>query len=210
MVTLRRKLHSLMLGNQDINEKNLKAPTSKKNPKTRSCFICREKGHVASICPTKKDKASNDGASTSQSILAEKGTGSGNRKGLGHPDLKLKQVFQPKQNLPRSDSPQRSSSIGKSSSSNSHRYVTPTIFSRPQSPTRFQTPNRFNTPTRKCYTPSNSTPRKQSPPKTQTQTRSNTSVRLQTQNRNQTLIGFLTIKINLALVVSQEVLITQD
>ena len=92
---------------------------------------------MASIYPTKKDKANKEVASTSLCKPTKKCTGLGNRKGLGHPDLKLKQVFQPKHNLCKSLSPKRFNSVGKSLVSSSHRSATPSNFNRPQTPTRF-------------------------------------------------------------------------
>ena len=121
--------------------------------KQLSCFICREKGHVASICPNKKDKA----------------TSKSSRKGSS--PQKLHRTNQPS---PPKPSVSSSTSVPTTSIGNQGKtglgYSEKTQFSRtqPRSYPRSTTPNRSFTPNR----PQTTYQRSQTPSRTSTPNRS--------------------------------------
>ena len=129
---------------------------SSKSFSKRSCFTCHQKGHVASVCPNKKGKTSNQSsrkddlpeqprAFTPEHIIVNK-----DRTGLGYqiePRFQKSQPrFCPSNYKVRSNSPSLASTSGSSIGTSQQRSNTPRQTNTPKrtiTPVRHQTPNRF-------------------------------------------------------------------
>ena len=136
----------------DSPNKSKSKNSHKKPVEKRSCFACREQGHVASSCPNKKSvtqyrpvtkdkspvKTANQQGSSSSSHEkpVTKSLGSNNvgnaKTGLGYNAKPQSRFISPKADRPRSTSPKK-----RNFESQSHRFSTPQ---------RNRTPQRFNTP----------------------------------------------------------------